>query len=503
MKTVRRQRWRPLILLLIFFLTLCLWFKENLESFVEKELEQLLKIDVKIASVKGGILSNLVLINLKLLPQHPPFNFPAFEAERVEFNFRLWALLFGEVTLKDALPLTITRAKLSTVRPILTGVSLQTDPKSNRGDRSAQVSDFWWGGNFYLFGDTKMEFAGDISISKDGLKIDGLSIVRVTEKELTPLEDESLTRVAPRQKKERIDVEGKIDASSFLAKVNLEHLQIKDFYLSTDIEIENKIAKGFVKGKLITSNSIIDFRPVKEIKANYELCASTFRLIALEWGEEVRLSGIMELTQPTYVRKGTYVDLLLELSALNLEELVFLSGVKEKEKISGLVSGEFIIKGFLPFPDIKGSLVGIDGNFGDLDYDQLKVNLEGKGPLVQIVDSWIRKGKSYTTLEGELDLAKIGSTELFEDLEIIFDEKAMVWRGWDITRDAGPKLELGKDIGDDFRVRFKTFMNDELLNEYVKGDELGLDYKISEDETLKMRLKENEEFLGIEHKLKF
>lgn len=472
---IRRQHWRPLILLLIFFLALYLWIEENLKFFIERKLGQLLKIDVEIGSVRGGILNNLVLLNLKLLPRHPSFNLPRFETKKIRLNFRFRDILFGKITLKNILPLVIAKGKLSLGKPLIT-------------ELFAQITDSWCVGNFYLFGGTKMKFAGDIAISKDGLRIDKLSIVRLTQKGLTP-----------QQKRERINIEGEIDLSNFLVEVNLEHLQIRDLDLSTDIKIKNKIAKGFVKGELSTSNSIIDFNPAKEIKADYQLSASTLRLITLKWGREVRLSGIIELSEPTYV------DLLLEISDVNLGELAFLAGAKEeeKEKITGLVNGKFVIKGFLPSPDIKGGLVSIDGNLGDVDYDQVKVNLEGKTPVVKIVDSWIRKEERYTLLEGEINLAKVGSGELFKNLEIIFDEKAMVWKGWDITRDSGPELELGRDVGDDFRVRFKTFMNNELLNEDVKGDEFGLDYKLTEDETLKMRLKETEEFLGVERKLKF
>ena len=75
-----------------------------------------------------------------------------------------------------------------------------------------------------------MEFAGDIVLSKDGLEINRLSVWKAPR-------DESLL---PR-KEERIDIKGKINSSNFLVNVKLNHFQLRDVDLSSNIRIKNKI----------------------------------------------------------------------------------------------------------------------------------------------------------------------------------------------------------------------------------------------------------------------
>ena len=83
--------------------------------------------------------------------------------------------------------------------------------------------------------------------------------------------------------------------------------------------------------------------------------------------------------------------------------------------------------------------------------------------------------------------------------------KTIVWDGWDISKDGSDSIKMIKDIGDKVSVGFKTFAREELLP-YQKRenlDEMSLEYKLDNGQIFQMKLKENEEFFGIEHKKRF
>jgi hypothetical protein len=63
---------------------------------------------------------------------------------------------------------------------------------------------------------------------------------------------------------------------------------------------------------------------------------------------------------------------------------------------------------------------------------------------------------------------------------------------------------MSKSIADGVMVTFDTFMEDESENyqdNYI--NELGLEYRIFGDKLLKLRLRKEEEILGLERRIKF
>jgi len=74
-----------------------------------------------------------------------------------------------------------------------------------------------------------------------------------------------------------------------------------------------------------------------------------------------------------------------------------------------------------------------------------------------------------------------------------------------VMKDANEEeLELKKDVGDDFRINFKKFMNDEVYAQDSHDDEYELEYKFRENKSIKMRLNQyGEETVELEHRIKF
>ena len=94
----------------------------------------------------------------------------------------------------------------------------------------------------------------------------------------------------------------------------------------------------------------------------------------------------------------------------------------------------------------------------------------------------------------------------FDNLKIETDQKVAVWNGWKISkRFQTQKIKAQKKLAKDIIFSFETYANKDFFktDQTNRENEIGVEYKLDKNESLKMRLKEKESFLGLEHKVKF
>jgi len=150
----------------------------------------------------------------------------------------------------------------------------------------------------------------------------------------------------------------------------------------------------------------------------------------------------------------------------------------------------------------EGILESRNGTIGSIEYELATIKIKGFGPIINIVDSSI--GNGSLTMEGYVDLRKISGGNFFDGLKIKSDMKAIVWDRWHISKHGTDELSMTKDISDNMRVGFKTMTRESITSYYDEEnpEEMNLEYKIG-GQNLKMKLKENGEFFGVEHNVKF
>ncbi|TAN62609.1 hypothetical protein EPN16_01145, partial [bacterium] len=146
------------------------------------------------------------------------------------------------------------------------------------------------------------------------------------------------------EEKGRLEVSGGIEGDSYRIKISLRHIKfgksnlVTDFYTQGIIIRDPAAAKlKSVKGKAWTQNTLLNFKPLKEFLADYEISNSRLTIHALSWAD-LGLKG--------YIEKGAYYDLLLIIREMPLRDLAGLLGVSPDEvELSGVVSGEASIRG--------------------------------------------------------------------------------------------------------------------------------------------------------------
>ena len=108
-------------------------------------------------------------------------------------------------------------------------------------------------------------------------------------------------------------------------------------------------------------------------------------------------------------------------------------------------------------------------------------------------------------MAGEIDFRKMGKSTLFQDLKIASDDKAITWDEWDVEKlQDTHQIRMKKRISEDVNIDFKKFIAGERIDESIRGtDEIQLEYKLHPNNSLKMVVWQDRDFLGFEHKDKF
>ena len=272
-----------------------------------------------------------------------------------------------------------------------------------------------------------------------------------------------------------------------------------DFFAKGRIVKDEKNQFLGFKGKLFSKNIVLNSRPFLPVHASFSIKEGELEIETLHLGNPYELKGVVGLVAPHKT------DIIFEINRADMRELSKVSRIKDRDVAFGIVSGSFHVKGALAGNVFsEGTLESRKGRFGAIEYDIVKIRLEGFGPIINIVDSSFKENSGTLTMEGYVDLRNISKGGMFDGIRVRSDVKTIVWRGWDITKDGTDELRMEKDVGDKVRVGFKTVARDSLpsYRESESLDEISLKYKMGM-ENLQMKLKDNEEFFGIEHSVKF
>jgi len=290
------------------------------------------------------------------------------------------------------------------------------------------------------------------------------------------------------------------DNKRVVSKLKIDNLDIKGSLVSGDLILKAKVLKGRgLFGKLYSNNMTLNSSALPQVKIFFKLTKDELKLYSLNFGESYCLKGTVGLKEPFET------DLYFEIIRANLRDIAVMTKAKRPDVVTGIMNGLFNIKGPLNNLETSGFIGGRQGKIGPIWYDSADIRVQGAGPIINIVDSRIRQAQATFTMEGYVDLRTIAESNLLDYIKLRSDMKTIVWDGWDISKDSADSLKMVKSIGDKVSVGFKTFAKEE--KPYYQGrenlNELNLEYQLDEGKAFQMKLKENEEFFGIEHKKRF
>lgn len=452
-----------LFLLLIFVLSAFAYarreiFFQQAKSLLEQKLAKSLPCKLSIGKIRAGLLYGLILENLKV--SFPQYSVACnIEIDQARVNYNLWQANMGKLASRDLI-FFLEGGRISFVDSYPLLKNLQ----------------------------------GKVLLSQEGVIFEDI---------------EATARDNPRN---IVKFYGDISQNRLSLTVNLEHLKFGNFDVLTNLALtlvkktglQSKAQK--FSGMLKTYGSVLNNRPFPEVSAYFEAGDEKLRILSFSLGDSYDLRGVVNLSSPFEA------DLSLNFYEAAMDELIARLQPSEEPDFSGLLNGWIRITGELARPKVEGYLEAKDGHLGDLNFVSADIHLKGRYPTILIADSRICREEDYFIMEGEMDFTNLENRN-FMDLRFSAD-KGMLWQGWDITRSAEDRVHMSKSIADDFRVTFDTFTQPLGAGAgYMEGDiqgfadpytnELGLEYRVFGDKLLKLRLKKEEEILGVERRIKF
>lgn len=288
----------------------------------------------------------------------------------------------------------------------------------------------------------------------------------------------------------------------FTMNISVNHLKMLGFDLLSNYSINGRLNYGAdnrmesVNGDFATSGSVINYEPVREIKGAYEFREGLIKLIGVNYGDIAYANGSIGLGEKKEV------DLHFKFKGVQLGGLTDLA--MEKGMVSGLVFGDINITGG-PDREIKidGQLEFLNGNIYIVRYNSAKITLKGRSSILEFVDSKVYTDDQVLTIEGKMDLREAGASRLFRNVVIKSDPNTVVWAGVNITKTpTGEEYVTGANLSEQFRVNLKTYES-QRGNQVPRQDAVELEYKLGKPANIKLKMQENDDFFGVEHKVRF
>lgn len=198
-----------------------------------------------------------------------------------------------------------------------------------------------------------------------------------------------------------------ISEKSFYFKGTIDHLKTPLFDISSelkgtmDVVLDEKTAQPFLRGTIESKYSLLNYKPVKEVRGFFEIRNERLYLKNLSAGGFV-FEGYLGFLPPFDL------GLTIQMTGVSTDELSMISvmsGCPETSLISGMTSGRIYLSGFSDRMMIRGKIAAFGGSLQGLAYDNIVVNFDGMYPNIQITESMITEenGLSFH-LEGQLNL---------------------------------------------------------------------------------------------------
>lgn len=240
----------------------------------------------------------------------------------------------------------------------------------------------------------------------------------------------------------------------------------------------------------------------KEISAEWEMKRSRVRFAAALSDGTAELDGWLDF-RPPYPLEAT-----LKIRQMQLTELAqWIQPALDLSQISGRAEAEIHLSGPLREPVLRGEMSARRVQFNEMQIDLITARFEGRGSRLRVDGTVIPQPNSLLMLEGGVDLRRIGQPDFFSGVRLSSTDQDVQVAGWQMRMTPGssgiwiqrplPGSETGVKLGLNYDT--DTTVPQEPL--YRQGVEV--QYPIGSEESVRVRMEKDEQFLGVEHRKKF
>jgi len=302
-------------------------------------------------------------------------------------------------------------------------------------------------------------------------------------------------------------VNGKFYTEAFDVKLSLNHLKIGDSDISSEITLLGTLSEG--NSGDLTLN--IDVSTQQSVFNLVPLAHET--VLTVDWTKDQInivdsniLGGIHVKGKLGFKGKGE-VDIKVKMDAYPLANLEpFLRRSREKA-MAGRVQANLALSGRLFEPTLQGDVMVSEGYTDETTFKNVQLTLSGVLPVIRISESRVvlADGTAMNFAKDTIHIRDLFSKTTFRRLVRERDQEKVVWGEWVMKRSKGSEsIFVERGMTDDLKLRYKS---QDTLESYLQSApvqrEIGLEYLFSEENSLRVDIKENEEFVGLQKKTTF
>lgn len=168
----------------------------------------------------------------------------------------------------------------------------------------------------------------------------------------------------------------------------------------------------------------------------------------------------------------------------------------------GVVDGEFKISGKLNDPKIQAKIDIKGGQIGNMKFDAAYLNLEGTAERIDLKHSMVYYKEVPAELTGYINPR---GKDLFNNINIIPSSDSFIWKGLNVVRGKDERtVVFGQDVNENVSVNFKSPLSSDPEGSTIDSEaEVEVKYKLLEDKSILIKVKEDKGTVGIEQKVKF
>jgi len=313
-------------------------------------------------------------------------------------------------------------------------------------------------------------------------------------------------------KKKISGVDISYENNHFQAQIPVSHLLVAGSDVSSVVNVTGHFELGLqeasdrLTGEIRTEGTIINWNPLaQETQFSFEFSEDNFNLTSSNFLGGIEITGTIDFT------RDYAIDFLITAENYPLVNLEPFLKVDQ-----GLIPpGRFDLSahfyGSSEQLNVEARTRIYEGWIGGKTFTAMDVNVVGIYPTLRLTDSKIlmQDESSMRFADKTLEARDLFRGKTYEALIAEAQQETVVWGDWELSRSKdikdNPEFLMQRNLSDNATVHFKKFYEDSSTQDRSneKQMELGFEYRLRSKDSLKLELRDDEEFVGVERKMKF
>jgi len=312
-------------------------------------------------------------------------------------------------------------------------------------------------------------------------------------------------------------VQARYERDTLHLLVPFSHMTYENIDFSSNVEIDGRFVKGLdasrdeILGTVRTGGTVINWKPVSH--------ESSMDFVFSREGLDITSSDIIgiEVFGGIDFTRDYDIDISAKTTNYPLSTISDLFTLGHGFAMPGVAEAEVRLEGSPWAPNMEGWFRIHDGGAGRRTFRTLDLHVQGVYPTVRVTDSHIlmQDGTAMRFADTTLELGDILKDKTLERLIADAQQDTVVWGDWELSREESRNerssdLVMERSLGEHARVHFRRYNDEEeypnrrdSTSNEPRQMEVGFEYQLRSKDSVKVEMRDGDEVVLVERKVKF